>query len=125
MKPPAEVSAEICVAIARMPEGRIDDMKLWPSPISLSGAAARRRRAARARSTLQLLDGVGFGVAGDEAVVDAVRRPGLPFELVAERLAHRHVAVEHQHVGQSDGGLLRACSTTISGGGGATMFLAT
>ncbi len=35
MKPPADVSADIAVATARMPEGRIDDMKLCPSPISL------------------------------------------------------------------------------------------
>ena len=35
MKPPAEVSAEICVATARLPDGRIDDMKLRPSPTSL------------------------------------------------------------------------------------------
>ncbi len=35
MKPPAEVSAAMEVATARVPDGRIDDMKLWPSPISL------------------------------------------------------------------------------------------
>ena len=58
--------------------------------------------------SLQLLDGVGVGVAGDIGRIGRVGRPGLPLEQIAKRLAHRHVAVEHQHFREADGRLLRA-----------------
>src|SRR5882724_3381700 len=93
MKPPAPVSGEISVEMARKPLGRIAAMK--PEPLALISFGSRIgspvMNRARDRSG-DLLDGVCLAGFADEAAVGGCGRPALPLHVVGlDRLAEANV----------------------------------
>ena len=101
MKPPAPVSAEISVEIARMPVGRIAAMKPEPSAFTSFGSrigspAMKGARAIDARDVFGRFRAFG---ALDEGAAGGRRRPGLPLQIVGlDRLTEADVALGDQHV---------------------------
>jgi hypothetical protein len=104
MKPPADVSAAIWVATARLPDGRIDDMKLWSGPRSLIGRIGSPcETVERDDRSAQFVDRLRAGGFGDE--IGRQRfcdRPILPAQLAVKRGAGVQALAGDEHLVQFD-----------------------
>src|SRR5690606_19068616 len=126
MKPPADVSADTWVAMARLPEGRIDDMKLWPSPISLD----LRRGSPEYIATLAMDPAYFCAASGSrDLVMKFSVRPsaGHACHFSCSPMA-APIGTSPARTSTSSSSIDGACgpdSTMILGGGAATKFFAT
>src|SRR3954447_23704340 len=99
MKPPAPVSGEISVEIARMPVGRMAAMK--PEPLALTSFCSRigspRDEGGARDRTGDFLDRLGPAGAVDQ-IVAGRSRPGLPLQILRlDRLAEPDVGLRDQN----------------------------